>query len=679
MVRGEREGGKEMGVEDEVIEACRQAVGENYESRPLQEEAIKRVVKWLENGAEKPFILRLPTGYGKTLIGLAPALYQMREGNWKYFGGLLYVLPMRGLCRQITDNCREYLGRLLTDKERDFIVKEFHGAAPFSGRFSGDVIVATYDVFVYAYARKLGAKLDYPAGTIATSMVVLDEAQMLQDEYFYSYTLLQKVLEALTDSGIPVLLMTATLPRKIKETLFPDMDVKEFSPSSEELSRERLRGDVKDIHYGEGRAIDVTLLREYIERYREIVGEHPKTIFMVFNTVKRLLEMLERLRREDEILGRYRIECLHGRQKNAERGAKAQMLEKICGDPAERDPNALGEHEGMILLATQVVEAGVDLSCNLMLTELAPLDSIVQRMGRCARFRGEDGLLVITEVENAEPYPKRLIDSSRDVIKEESSTGLRTALLDYQNAGDLINKAYERWVPEEMEDARLAEEFLHYVSYFERSLGPLNGDLETAKELRFRLDDYVEIVFPHQSAELKYYVVESVSEYDKWRRDRSRLRVCGEESSSNIMSILEQACSLQDDRCIVLVAGKTILDDMMMDKGEGDKYGYKAIEEWINDNSVSVSLNHRGRGGRDEKKIREAITWRFNDTSWIFALLEVPREAVKGAGGAIMGGAAAIIKPIRADEHPRLPRGLARIYLGRPEFYKKDVGFRGGE
>jgi hypothetical protein len=128
-----------------------------------------------------------------------------------------------------------------------------------------------------------------------------------------------------------------------------------------------------------------------------------------------------------------------------------------------------------------------------------------------------------------------------------------------------------------------------------------------------------------------------------------------------------------------LVAGKTILDDMMMDKGEGDKDGYKAIEEWINDNSVSVSLNHRRRGGRDEERTREAITWRFNDRSWIFALLEVPREAVKGAGGAIMGGAAAIIKPIRADEHPRLPRGLARIYLGRPEFYKKDVGFRGGE
>jgi len=669
-----------MGVEDEVIEACRQAVGENYESRPLQEEAIRRVVKWLENGAEKPFILRLPTGYGKTLIGLAPALYQMREGSWKYFGGLLYVLPMRGLCRQIADDCREYLGRLLADKGRDFIVKEFHGAAPFSGEFSGDVIVATYDVFVYAYARKLGVMLDYPAGTIATSMVVLDEAQMLQDEYFYSYTLLQKVLEALTDSGIPVLLMTATLPRKIKETLFPDMDVEEFSPSSEELSGEEFRGDVKDIRYEVDKTIDVTLLKEYIERYREVVGEHPKTIFMVFNTVKRLLEMSERLKGKNEILRRYRIECLHGRQKNAERGAKAQMLKKICGDPAKRDPNALGEHEGVILLATQVVEAGVNLSCNLMLTELAPLDSIVQRMGRCARFRGEDGLLVITEVENAKPYPKRLIDSSRDVIKEESSKGLRTALLDYQNAGELINKAYEKWMPEEMKDARLAEEFLHYISYFERSLGPLNGDLETAKELRFRLDDYVEIVFPHPSAELKYYIAESVSEDDKWRRDRSRLRVCeGEPSSKNIMDILELACSLQDDRCIMLVAGKTILDNMMMDKGEGDKSGYRAIGEWINDNSVSVSLNHRGRGGRDEERIREAITWRFNDTSWIFALLEVPKRAVKGAGGAIMGGAAAIIKPIRADEHPRLPRGLARIYLGRPEFYKKDVGFRGGE
>jgi CRISPR-associated helicase Cas3 len=645
-----------MSVEDEAIEVCRQAIGEGYECRPLQEEAIKRIIKWLENGAEKPFILRLPTGYGKTLIGLAPALYQVARGDWRYFGGLLYVLPMRALCSQVADKSRTYLLRLLAGEGRSFIIREFHGAAPFSERFSGDVIVATYDVFVYAYARKLGAMLDYPAGTMATSMIVLDEAQMLQDKQFYSYTLLQKVLEALRKSGVPILLMTATLPRRIKEVLFPDMELEEFSPSSGELARERFKGILKEVHYEENRSIDVGIVKEYIEKYRKMTGENPKTIFIVFNTIKRLLEIWKKFMEENDLMRQYRIECLHGKQKNIERRVKVQMLEKICGDSSKRDPNALGEHEGIILLATQVVEAGIDLSCDLMLTELAPLDSIVQRMGRCARFRGENGLLVITEIESPGPYPEQLIDSSRDIIKKESSRDLTTALVDYQSVSNLIDKAYERWMPGKGNEEE--ENLLYYVSYFEKSLGPLNGDLEMAKELRFRLDDYVEIVFPHSSAELRYYVAEKVSEESRWRRNVWKLKVREGPYQSNVMDMLEKACSLQDDKCVMLVKGETIFDGVAENK---------AVEEWINDNSVSISLNHRER---DEKKIEDAVTWRFGDKNWIFALLEAPRGVVRG-----WEESAAIIRPIKIEKWSRLPRGSARIYLGRPEFYERDVGF----
>ncbi len=38
-----------------------------------------------------------------------------------------------------------------------------------------------------------------------------------------------------------------------------------------------------------------------------------------------------------------------------------------------------------IVIATQAVEAGVDVSARLLITELAPWSSLVQRMGRCNR------------------------------------------------------------------------------------------------------------------------------------------------------------------------------------------------------------------------------------------------------------------------------------------------------
>lgn len=65
--------------------------------------------------------------------------------------------------------------------------------------------------------------------------------------------------------------------------------------------------------------------------------------------------------------------------------------------------------EGRILVATQVVEAGVDLSARTLLTELAPWPSLVQRFGRLARYQGETGTALVVgpmpaDEKGAAPY-----------------------------------------------------------------------------------------------------------------------------------------------------------------------------------------------------------------------------------------------------------------------------------
>jgi len=635
-----------MSIEDEVIEVCRHVVGKGYERRPLQEEAIKRVIRWLENDSGRPFILRLPTGYGKTLIGLAPALYQIARNDWRYFRSLTYVLPMRALCSQVAENTRRYVHRILSSQVESLSIREFHGGAVFSGRFSGDIIVTTYDTFVYAYARKLGAMLDYPAGTLATSLIVLDEAQMIQDEEFYSYTLLKKILKAFIDSGIPVLLMTATLPEKIKQTLFSNMGLEEFYPSSEDLAREEFKGFITEIQYRRD-ILDVNTIEESIEEYEKLFGDYPRRVFVVFNTVERLRNTWEDLHlqsktEKEPVFKHYKIICLHGRQKNIERRYKIGKVERLCGNPTIR-LNTI-ESERIILLSTQVIEAGLDISGDLLVTELAPVDSIVQRIGRCGRFRGEKGVVVITEVESSQPYPRDLIEASRKTIRE-AGQNITKKLQDYEIVSELINNVYKEWTPREIEP-----DLLRYIIYLEKSLGPLNGDLEAAKSLTFKMDDYIEVILPHSNAKLIYCIAEEAHYIDGWR-----LRIFkGPFLASNIIEILDKAYKLREEshHLLLIIEGEDIINDTSI--------GLKNIDEWVNDNSVSISLTkHKG--------LPKPLRWKISGKELLFTLSEVPEKKIEG-----LNKPAIIIRAIEAGE--RIKRGSVRIYLGNPDFYKKDLG-----
>ena len=68
-----------------------------------------------------------------------------------------------------------------------------------------------------------------------------------------------------------------------------------------------------------------------------------------------------------------------------------------------------------ILISTQVVEAGIDISCDTLHTEIAPANAIIQRAGRCARYGGK-GVVWVYEIENPDkplPYMKEEVDLTR--------------------------------------------------------------------------------------------------------------------------------------------------------------------------------------------------------------------------------------------------------------------------
>jgi len=97
---------------------------------------------------------------------------------------------------------------------------------------------------------------------------------------------------------------------------------------------------------------------------------------VIVNRVKRAVEVFEALKKHPPA-GCDDVRLMHSRFRPEERGAWGMWLKE---DPGPG---------GRILVATQVVEAGLDLTSKLLVTDLAPYPSMVQRFGRCNRA-GED-------------------------------------------------------------------------------------------------------------------------------------------------------------------------------------------------------------------------------------------------------------------------------------------------
>lgn len=103
-----------------------------------------------------------------------------------------------------------------------------------------------------------------------------------------------------------------------------------------------------------------------------ILKEHrPGTLTLVIrNRVKDAVDLFATLKKDKKAPP---LCLLHSRFRPADRG---RVLEEALSVPGEA---------GRIIVTTQVVEAGVDISAATLFTDLAPWSSLVQRFGRCNR------------------------------------------------------------------------------------------------------------------------------------------------------------------------------------------------------------------------------------------------------------------------------------------------------
>lgn len=107
-------------------------------------------------------------------------------------------------------------------------------------------------------------------------------------------------------------------------------------------------------------------------------------VIIICNTVSQaqgLFQDLTQLNQDNTLT----ITLLHSRFLPEHRAQKEAEIQ------AKFSKNWLENGQCHVLISTQVIEAGLNITCEVMHTELCPMNSLLQRAGRCARFPEEEG------------------------------------------------------------------------------------------------------------------------------------------------------------------------------------------------------------------------------------------------------------------------------------------------
>lgn len=367
-----------------------------------------------------PETVDVPTGLGKTAMAVLGWVWRRKFAGVVTQSAtprrLVYCLPMRVLVEQTTENTIEWLRNLeLLDDTAAVNPEKLRVNVLIGGEEEEDwdlypeceqVLIGTQDMLLsralnrgYAASR---SRWPIQFGLLNTDCLwVFDEIQLMgiglstttQLEAFRRLLPNKETEDANRGHRCQSLWMSATMRPEWLKTVdyaqFVDLAAKIAFDFEKEMKTPELSAGTRKILQDRWTAKKPVVKSSAVvgdaeKLAEEVLKSHKRGTrsIVIVNTVKRACAIFDELHRvavHEPSSPKPKLVLLHSRFRPGDRKKQVNLaLAEI-----QRD------EPGTIVVSTQVVEAGVDVSATTLFTELAPWASLVQRFGRCNR-RGAD-------------------------------------------------------------------------------------------------------------------------------------------------------------------------------------------------------------------------------------------------------------------------------------------------
>lgn len=393
------------------------------QARDVQEKFVEIIASCADPGI---FILEAPMGLGKTEAALAGAeLLAAQTGR----SGLFFGLPTQATSDGIFPRIEDWLERISEDYDDKVSIQLVHGKSALNPNYQNlakqvdidneekslSTVEASVQVNQWFRGRKTSNLDDFVVGTVdqflmlalkqkhlalrhlgfSKKVVVIDEVHAY-DSYMNQY--LYRALEWMGTYQVPVIILSATLPAASRWKLaHAYLKAKEINRKEvKKIKADLLYDEYPLITYTDGQQLFQTADFKPAEKITNVEihriqdddlqplldswMQESGNIGIIVNTVRRAQELGKKCM---EKFGEDRVDILHSSFIATDRKAKEQQLMASIGKEGKRP-------DRHIFIGTQVMEQSLDIDFDVLVTDLAPMDLLIQRIGRLHRHDRPD-------------------------------------------------------------------------------------------------------------------------------------------------------------------------------------------------------------------------------------------------------------------------------------------------